>query len=64
MEAFCERFGFTFLAHAVGDANRKGFASYCTSSVGIGGSFPSPCGDDATRELPVVPVFDGAVLSW
>ena len=24
MEAFCERFGFTFLAHAVGDANRKG----------------------------------------
>ncbi|MEK7373468.1 MAG: hypothetical protein AABZ85_00350 [Thermodesulfobacteriota bacterium] len=24
MEAFCERFGFTFLAHAVGDVNRKG----------------------------------------
>jgi transposase len=24
MEAFAERFGFTFLAHAVGDANRKG----------------------------------------
>ncbi len=24
MEAFCERFGFMFVAHAVGDANRKG----------------------------------------
>lgn len=24
MEAFCERFGFAFLAHAVGDADRKG----------------------------------------
>ena len=41
----------------------KGYASYCTSSVGIGGSFPSPCGGDAPHELPVVSVLDRAGLS-
>ena len=33
MKIFGEMFGTTFIAHAVGDADRKGYVAYCTSFV-------------------------------
>ena len=63
LDAWANKHGVKLHFIDLGKPVQKGYASYCTSSVGFGGSFLSPCGYDAPHELPVVPVFDRAVLS-
>jgi hypothetical protein len=60
MAAFAERFGFTFVAHASGGANRSGRVEGCSASSS-GAS--SPAGISPTGRTPTARPAPGAIAS-